>query len=183
MTSRPHPRKEGEEGGMLSIAAKCTPVLHAPSSTILLLPPKETQVEVWNGRGTILSYTLELGGSRRQAIEAGILRAGGVSVRIEDGNEEPGSEEAEERGKREKERDRREARCLNEGKGVDVYVTRWRGDRGILRLMHAFHLERQLERWRGCSMFKEITLVNYTGQAREYLKKLITATGATFTPR
>lgn len=29
---------------------------------------------------------------------------------------------------------------------------------------------------------QEITLTNYTGEAREYLKKLITAMGATFTP-
>lgn len=30
--------------------------------------------------------------------------------------------------------------------------------------------------------FQEITVTNYTGEAREYIKRLITAMGATFTP-
>ncbi|KAF8975380.1 hypothetical protein BDQ17DRAFT_1339990, partial [Cyathus striatus] len=103
----------GEEEGMLSIAAKYTPDLHAPSST----PPpppgeEEMQVEVWNGKRIMLSYILELGGSRRHDIEAGVI------VHIEDGDEVSGTEEGEERRKKEKERDRRGARALDEGEGV-----------------------------------------------------------------
>ncbi|KAF8987641.1 hypothetical protein BDQ17DRAFT_1435488 [Cyathus striatus] len=196
-----------KEGGMMGIAAKYTPDLHAPSSTLPPPPtPEEMQVEVWNGRRIMLSYTLELGGSRRQAIEAGIIRAGGVIVRIEDGDEVPGGAD-EERKAREKERDRREARALGEGEGVDVYVTRWRGGRGYSKayalgkiigtLAWLFHVQasgvftspldqllhypvprREIPGFKG----HEITLTNYTGEAREYLKKLITAMGATFTP-
>ncbi|KII83923.1 hypothetical protein PLICRDRAFT_95612 [Plicaturopsis crispa FD-325 SS-3] len=144
---------------------------------------------VWQGRKIMLSTTLELAGGRREAVEAGILRAGGDIVEFESNG---GDGDA-----------REEAQRVEE---ADVFVTRYRHGKAYIKAVKAkktigtltwlFHVEStgiissptdQLLHYpipkRPIENFShhEITVTNYTGDAREYLKKLIIAMGATFT--
>ncbi|KXN86850.1 BRCT-containing protein 1 [Leucoagaricus sp. SymC.cos] len=177
-----------------------------------LLPVKKGVLE---GKRILLSWTLTLYGGRREAVEAGIRRAGGVVLRYPgDDGEDLSTEEKERR------RDRKEARAAVE---CDVLVTRWRRGRaygkafrlkktigtmawlfnvestGIMsrpvdQLLHYPVPRKPIENFSQhvcflvfysllCSyLHQEITVTNYTGESREYLKRIITAMGAKFTP-
>ncbi|KAF9441018.1 BRCT domain-containing protein, partial [Macrolepiota fuliginosa MF-IS2] len=105
---------------------------------------------------------------------------------------------------KEKRRDKQQARAIVE---CDVLVTRWRNGRAygnafrlhrtigtlawlyyvqstgltprpVDQLLHYPIPRRQIDNFNA----HEITVTNYTGEAREYIKRLITAMGATFTP-
>ncbi|RXW21707.1 hypothetical protein EST38_g4150 [Candolleomyces aberdarensis] len=166
---------------------------------------------VWEGRRILLGRSLMLFKGRRQAVEVGIQRAGGEIVRW-DGDEEEdleeqsaSSEDTQEAWKRrERERERKEANAVE---GCDIYITRWRVGRAYVRayrcrktigtLAWLYHVQStgtvtspldQLlhypipnKKIEGFTQH-EITVTNYTGEAREYLKKLITTMGAQFTP-
>lgn len=137
---------------------------------------------VWDHRRVLLSPDLELSDDRRQAIEAGIVRSGGVVVEYD-------------------------ARRVDVEYDFDVLIARYRwgglyvqgvsGRKLIGSLTWLFHVEStgiigtptaQLLHYpvpkkpiEGFSAH-EITVTNYTGDARDYLKKLIGLMGATFTP-
>ncbi|KIJ92959.1 hypothetical protein K443DRAFT_684887 [Laccaria amethystina LaAM-08-1] len=160
---------------------------------------------VWGGRRILLSRTLRLFAGRRDAVEVGIRRSGGEIVRYAGDDEEDEEDPDEEiQEQKEWEMDRKEADVLKE---CDILVTRWRSGRPYVRafrngktigtLAWVFHvqstgiLSRPLDQLLHYPVPKkpienfslhEITVTNYTGEAREYLKKLITAMGATFTP-
>ncbi|KAI6032733.1 hypothetical protein F5J12DRAFT_712976 [Pisolithus orientalis] len=143
--------------------------------------------KVWGGRKVLLSRSLELSESQRAAVNAGITRSGGVVVKAEGIDDD----EAEERAV----------------DTCDVFVTRWRSGRAYFKAARASRLIGTLT-WlfnvessgtlhspldsllwypvprggipglAGC----EISITNYTGTARDYLKRLISLTGAKFTP-
>ncbi|EAU89078.2 hypothetical protein CC1G_11918 [Coprinopsis cinerea okayama7 len=128
---------------------------------------------------------------------------GAVKKRPEDETPEERDERLK-KERRERDLDRKEAEAVQE---CDVFITRWREGRGYLAaytshktigtLAWLYHVQStgvltrpqdQLlhypipkERISGFSGH-EITVTNYTGEAREYLKKLIITMGATFTP-
>ncbi|KAH0826410.1 hypothetical protein J3R83DRAFT_5383 [Lanmaoa asiatica] len=151
------------------------------------VPNEGEHVRVWAGRRILLSTSLDLGDSSRGAIEAGIQRAGGVIVPITEGADEHTEEKA-----------------VDE---CDVLITRWRSGKSYFKAARASLLIGNLS-WlfsvessgtlhspldsllwyptpRGgipdlidC----EISITNYTGAARDYLKRLIVLVGAKFTP-
>ncbi|KAG6916328.1 hypothetical protein DXG01_007310 [Tephrocybe rancida] len=154
--------------------------------------PREKTKNVWDSRRVLLGRSLELSGSRRDAVEAEIRRAGGKIVPHEGGKDE-------------------EMAVVDE---CDVFVTRFRSGRAYAQrpqvvrqavrqaktigtLPWVFHVhsigtlsppmdqllwypipKRPIEGFSG----HEITVTNYTGESREYIKKLIVAMGAKFTP-
>ncbi|KAL0949407.1 hypothetical protein HGRIS_009469 [Hohenbuehelia grisea] len=152
--------------------------------------PAASGKNVWQGKTILLSSTWELPESRREAVYAGIRRSGGVVIALEANGGEGSLEE--------------EAYKVDE---ADVLVTRWRSGRAYIKAMRAskligslswlFHVQStgiitmpttQLLHYpipkkpiEGFHMH-EITVTNYTGDARDYLKRLIHAMGATFTP-
>ncbi|KAF7970484.1 hypothetical protein HWV62_23847 [Athelia sp. TMB] len=185
--------------------------------------------DVWGGRRILLSTTLGLSEGRREAVEAGVRRAGGVVVRIPstpahfysasssrtkaNGTDNQGQGDGEEALKEsEAEEDAIE--------GTDIFITRWRGGRAYRKAMKSHKTVASLS-WlffaaslppsspgpssaggggglpspteqllhfpippgpcKGFSAHK-ITLTNYTGEAREYLKRLIAVLGGDFTP-
>ena len=103
---------------------------------------------VWGGRKIILSRTLQLYRGRREAVQAGIERAGGVVLRF-DGDEEEEETPIEllpEKGKEaegpkyklhmnERRRRRSEADMVND---CDVLVTRWRFGRAYVLVSFTF---------------------------------------------
>ncbi|KAH6906233.1 hypothetical protein BKA70DRAFT_439614 [Coprinopsis sp. MPI-PUGE-AT-0042] len=115
--------------------------------------------------------------------------------------------EKQRRARNERDLERREAETIKSGT-VDVYVTRWREGRGYVQahqgsrttigtLAWVYHVQStgvftrpmdQLLHYPiprgkiGGFEHHEITVTNYTGEAREYLKKLIITMGARFTP-
>ncbi|KAF9480753.1 hypothetical protein BDN70DRAFT_856332 [Pholiota conissans] len=182
--------------------------------------------QVWAGRRVLLSRTLQLYQGRREAVQKGIERAGGVVVRFADDDEEEeeptivevvvrddaeGAPDGATRtanlirlSAKEEERVKAEMAAVEE---CDVLVTRWRYGRPYIRAVRTqktigtlawlFHVQstgvltRPLDQLlhypvpkriiEGFSNHK-ITVTNYTGEAREYLKKLIAVMGAEFTP-
>jgi hypothetical protein len=90
------------------------PISSEPSSsTASSAPPVDTRTKkVWQGRRVLLSSTLGLVGGRREAVEVGIVRAGGVVVHWH-------AEELEGRKKRKL----TEAEIVEQ---CDVFVTRFR---------------------------------------------------------
>lgn len=93
-----------------------------PKDVDLMLVKKN----VWNGKRILLSWTLSLYGSRREAVEAGIRRAGGMVLRYPTDDDEDLTTEA-----REKRRDKKEARAVDE---CDILITRWRSGRSYGRV-------------------------------------------------
>ena len=84
----------------------------------------------WKGKRFLLSRTLQLYGTRREAVQIGIERSGGEVLRF-DGDDEPEEDRVEVLGKKkmsrhEKLRRRREADLVGQ---VDVLITRWRHGR------------------------------------------------------
>ncbi|KAH9483371.1 PAX-interacting protein 1 [Psilocybe cubensis] len=221
-------------GGVPGAAEGDTSIAHlAPPPTSSFSLPAVVTIsapKVWEERRILLSRTLQLWGRRRDSVQAGIERAGGIVVRFEGDEEEQeevpiSPEDAQEnksngstvgkdgeRGfgyderlsRQERRRRRREAERV---KDCDVLVTRWREGRGYVEAVRTqklvgtlawlFHVQscgvlshplNQLlhypvpkRRIEGFSAHV-ITVTNYTGEAREYIKKLVTAMGATFTP-
>ncbi|XP_006464077.1 hypothetical protein AGABI2DRAFT_180183 [Agaricus bisporus var. bisporus H97] len=166
-----------------------------PKDVDLMLVKKN----VWNGKRILLSWTLSLYGSRREAVEAGIRRAGGMVLRYPTDDDEDLTTEA-----REKRRDKKEARAVDE---CDILITRWRSGRSYGRAFRLhktigtmawlYHVESSGQTPRPVDQLlhypvprtpinnfgmHEITVTNYTGEAREYIKKLISSMGAKFTP-
>ncbi|KAF8841436.1 hypothetical protein BDN67DRAFT_980341 [Paxillus ammoniavirescens] len=143
---------------------------------------------VWGGRRILLSHSLELGKGSREAVEAGIRRAGGVLVRIHATGDEQDAEE----------------KAVDE---CDILVTRWRSGKAYFKAVRAsliigtltwlfgvessgtLHSPLDSLLWypvpRGgitALVDREISLTNYTGAARDYLKRLILLMGGKFTP-
>ncbi|KAG2140533.1 uncharacterized protein EDB93DRAFT_1161734 [Suillus bovinus] len=151
-------------------------------------------INVWAGRRLLLSCSLELGQGHREAVEANIQRAGGTVVKVKGTST---NEEAQEN---------EEATLVDE---CDVFVTRYRSGKAYFKaarssrpilvgnLTWMFHVDASgtlndphdsllwypvprggIPGLNEC----EITVTNYTGAARDYLKKLIQIMGARFTP-
>ncbi|KAI0278529.1 hypothetical protein BC826DRAFT_649275 [Russula brevipes] len=152
---------------------------------VLMTAEQETKLgqaetrDIWGSRRILLSPDLELSEGRLNAIEAGITRLGGVVVDCD-------------------------TQCAD---AFDVLIARYRwgtlytegvnGRKLIGSLIWLFHVQStgtigtptaQLLHYpipkkpiQGFSAH-EITVTNYTGDARDYLRKLITLMGATFTP-
>ncbi|KAF7362376.1 hypothetical protein MVEN_00584400 [Mycena venus] len=145
---------------------------------------------VWSGRRILLSTSLELAGSRRKIVEKGIQQAKGVPVKYSSNNGDGTAEE--------------EVRLLDE---CDVLVTRYRSGPvffkawrvgkliGTLSWLLNAHvtginsspmdqiLHFPIPRGNVEGFDKQVVSVtNYTGETRDYLKKLITLMGGNFTP-
>ena len=125
----------GAKKNMYAMAALFTAPMHESSSPALkdlqmaAGAASRMEVDIWKGKRIVLSRTLQLFDRRREAVEAGITRAGGVVVRY-NGDEEVdegfgviGATVEEELSKREKERRKNEADAVSD---CDVLVTRWR---------------------------------------------------------
>ncbi|KAG2065402.1 hypothetical protein BDR04DRAFT_1145402 [Suillus decipiens] len=151
-------------------------------------------VNVWAGRRLLLSRSLELRKGHREAVEANIQRAGGTVVKVKGTSTDEEVQENE------------EATLVDE---CDVFVTRYRSGKAYFKaarssrpilignLTWMFHVDASgtlndphdsllwypvpkggIPGLNEC----EITVTNYTGAARDYLKKLIQVMGARFTP-
>ncbi|KAG2357386.1 hypothetical protein BDR07DRAFT_1363282 [Suillus spraguei] len=151
-------------------------------------------VNVWAGRRLLLSRSLELRKGHREAVEANIQRAGGIVVKVKGTSTDEEGQENE------------EATLVDE---CDVFVTRYRSGKAYFKaarssrpilignLTWMFHVDASgtlndphdsllwypvpkggIPGLNEC----EITVTNYTGAARDYLKKLIQVMGARFTP-
>ncbi|KIK88110.1 hypothetical protein PAXRUDRAFT_802378 [Paxillus rubicundulus Ve08.2h10] len=143
---------------------------------------------VWGGRRILLSHSLELGKGSREAVEAGIRRTGGVLVKIHTTGDEQDAEE----------------KAVDE---CDVLITRWRSGKAYFKAVRASLLIGTLTWLFGVEssgtlhspldsllwypvprggvpglVDREISLTNYTGAARDYLKRLILLMGGKFTP-
>ncbi|KDQ49612.1 hypothetical protein JAAARDRAFT_165491 [Jaapia argillacea MUCL 33604] len=189
-------KKGGKLNGEKKALYRNAVMFSAKSGRDVPLPPgsqphattNETQ-DIWKGRRILVSPSLELKGGRREAVEVGIERAGGVVVRFES---EDGDGDFEE-----------EASRVDD---ADVLVTRYRAGAAYIKTVKAgktigtlpwlffvqttgtisrptdqlLHYPIPRDPVEGFPLH-EITVTNYTGEAREYLKKLITAMGAQFT--
>ncbi|KAK0225943.1 hypothetical protein IW262DRAFT_726268 [Armillaria fumosa] len=159
--------------------------LFRPDSDISGIPVKN----VWEGRRVLLSTNLELSEGRREAVEKGIRLAQGTVMDYlsnnGDGDEEEESTNVE---------------------SCDVYVTRFRSGKAYFKAVRAgkmigtlawlFNvqvtgtLSRPVDQLLHYPITRKpiegfsshiITITNYTGETRDYLKKLIDAMGASFT--
>ncbi|EMD41213.1 hypothetical protein CERSUDRAFT_89793 [Gelatoporia subvermispora B] len=152
-------------------------------------PPRD----VWKGRKILLSASLDLNESQRDAHESDIERGGGVVVKLELLDTGTASELSEE-----------ETRKVED---ADIFVTRFRSGAAYAKAMRLHKTVGTLS-WlwyvRASGTLSNptsqllhypvpkklidkfsnhiITITNYTGRDREYLKKLISAMGAQFTP-
>jgi len=91
------------------------------SSAAYTVAPVDARMKnVWQGRRVLLSLTLELAGGRREAVEVGIVRAGGVVVRWD-------AEELEDRKKRKA----KEAEMVEQ---CNVFVTRFRNGKAYAKV-------------------------------------------------
>lgn len=123
----------GVKKNMYTMAALFTSPMHESSPPSLddlqtaAVARSRMEANVWKGKKILLSRTLQLFDRRREAVQVGIERAGGVVVRY-DGDEEVDEgfgvlDGPEELSEREKERRKNEADKVLES---DVLVTRWR---------------------------------------------------------
>ncbi|KAF5370744.1 hypothetical protein D9758_001946 [Tetrapyrgos nigripes] len=175
---------------------KLSPERQALLKTALWDPEKEIPTrfddrDIFGGRRVLLGLSLELG-HRRGAVEAGIERTGGIVVDLEE------SDTVQEIDK------------INECDKIDecdIFVTRYRSGKAYYKAVRAgktigslawlFHvqsvgvLKRPLDQLLHYPIPRhppdgfsdiEITVSNYTGENREYLKKIIETMGAKFTP-
>lgn len=122
-------QESGVKRNMYALAALFTAPMHDSSSPPLkdleMAVANRMEVDIWQGKKILLGRTLQLFEGRREAVQIGIERAGGVVVRY-DGDEEVDEGFAgghDELSKREKERRKSEAEKVLES---DVLVTRWR---------------------------------------------------------
>ncbi|KAF7376219.1 hypothetical protein MSAN_00037000 [Mycena sanguinolenta] len=147
--------------------------------------PAEPVAKVWTGRKILLSSSLGLGDERQRVVEEAVKAAGGRIISSDDEEDE----------------EDRVSDC-------DVFVTRWRtgkafftafrankiiGTLNWLLYVHATGiLSSPMDQLLHYPVRKtpllhdftkhKITVTNYTGEAREYLKRLIQIMGAEFTP-
>ncbi|KAI0039891.1 hypothetical protein FA95DRAFT_1503597 [Auriscalpium vulgare] len=144
--------------------------------------------DVWAGRRILLCADLELSEGRRSAVDAGIARAGGTPLHDDDDRHNPTSAPTS--------TDEFDVLVCRYRWGP-LYVQAVRAKKLVGSLAWLFHVEAtgalsapagQLLHYPvprtpipGFSAH-EITVTNYTGEAREYLKRLIALMGATFTP-
>ncbi|KAJ3910299.1 hypothetical protein F5879DRAFT_1058529 [Lentinula edodes] len=158
---------------------------NAESATTKMVSPKQ----VFGQRRVLLAASLELG-ERRKAIESFIKRADGIIVTIGTNDDEGDAN--------------KEAEKIFD---CDIYVTRFRSGTAYYRAARAgktiaslswiFHvlsigiLTPPLDQLLHYPIPKkpiegfythEITITNFTGEAREYIKKLVCIMGAKFTP-
>ncbi|TFY62070.1 hypothetical protein EVG20_g6835 [Dentipellis fragilis] len=142
-----------------------------------------TERDIWRGRRILLSSDLELSDGRKDVVEAGIIRTGGIMLHTDPENEESQMDEAD--------------ALISRYRWGPLYIKAVKGHKLVGTLTWLFHVETigtvsaptaQLLHYPipkkpidGFSSH-EITVTNYTGESREYLKKLITLMGATFTP-
>ncbi|PBK74517.1 hypothetical protein ARMSODRAFT_952169 [Armillaria solidipes] len=156
-----------------------------PDSDISGIPVKN----VWEGRRVLLSTSLELSEGRRGAVEKSIHMAQGTVMDYRSNNGD-GDEEEE----------------LTNVEFCDVYVARFRSGKAYFKAVRAgktigtlawlFNvqatgtLSRPLDQLLHYPIPRKpvegfsshiITITNYTGETRDYLKKLIDAMGASFT--
>ncbi|KDQ26961.1 hypothetical protein PLEOSDRAFT_168763 [Pleurotus ostreatus PC15] len=154
-------------------------------------PMPKPSKNIWGSRRVLLSYTIGLSPERQLTLESTIERAGGVVVR------KPESQ-------MDLDEDEEETILVDE---ADVLITRYRAGKAYFKALTShkiigslswlFHVHSsailspptdQLLHYplprRGIDGFSshEISITNYTGEAREYIKKLIETMGATFTP-
>ncbi|KAJ6499219.1 hypothetical protein C8R45DRAFT_821020 [Mycena sanguinolenta] len=145
--------------------------------------PAEPVAKVWAGRKILLSSSLGLGDEEQRVIEEAVKAAGGRIISSDNEDDE----------------DDRVSDC-------DVFVTRWRTGKafftaankiiGTLNWLFYVHgmgvLSSPMDQLLHYPARKppllhdftkhKITVTNYTGEAREYLKRLIQMMGAEFTP-
>ncbi|KAJ7770143.1 hypothetical protein DFH07DRAFT_266653 [Mycena maculata] len=153
-------------------------------------PAKPLGEETWGGRKLLLSPSLGLEGDRRHALEQAVEAAGGMVLSYTSNNGD--GEEGE------------EFDLVSE---CDVLVTRWRSGRAFFRAAAEGKVVGTLT-WVFCVHTSgtmsspmdqllhyparkvpiedfskhQITVTNYTGDARDYIKRLIHTMGAKFTP-
>ncbi|KAF7350976.1 Brct domain containing protein [Mycena sanguinolenta] len=145
---------------------------------------------VWGGRRILLSTNLELVGSRRKIVEQGIVQAKGVLVKYSSNNGDGTPEE--------------EQSLLED---CDVFITRYRTERVFYEAYNAGKIIGTLSWLLNAHVtgvqtspvdqilhypvpkgnvegFEKhlISVTNYTGEMRDYIKKLITLMGGDFTP-
>ncbi|KAG2130893.1 hypothetical protein DEU56DRAFT_740363 [Suillus clintonianus] len=154
---------------------------------------RRERVNVWAGRRLLLSRSLELGQGHREAVEANIQRAGGIVVKVKGTGTDEEAQEDE------------EATLVDE---CDVFVTRYRSGKAYFKaarssrpilignLTWMFHVDASstlndphdsllwypVPRGGIPGLNECITVTNYSGAARDYLKKLIQIMGGRFTP-
>ncbi|KAJ7703113.1 hypothetical protein B0H17DRAFT_1041781 [Mycena rosella] len=145
---------------------------------------------VWGGRKVLLSPSLGLEGARRRVLEEAVEAAGGLIVTYTSYNGDGDEDEA-----------------YDLASVCDVFVTRWRAGQaffkafaeskiigtlnwlfyvhatGVLsspmdQLLHFPTRKLPIEDF----TTQQITVTNYTGEARDYIKRLIHTMGAVFTP-
>ncbi|KAI0935547.1 hypothetical protein AcV5_003952 [Taiwanofungus camphoratus] len=148
---------------------------------------------LWNGLRILLSASLGLSESQRDAHEADIRRGGGEAVTLQSGKSGSLKEIAEEETKKVEETDVLVTRYRTGA----AYVKAYKQDKTIGSLSwlwfvrssgtlsrptdQLLHYPIPMKPIEGFSSHI-ITITNYTGKDREYLKKLITTMGAEFTP-
>ncbi|KAL0579150.1 regulator of Ty1 Transposition [Marasmius crinis-equi] len=162
--------------------------------------PVTTQKAVYGGRRVLLSTTLELG-DRRVAVEAGIKRAGGKVVKLKSTEDEVDKiDDCDIFITRFRNGAAYFKACSPTfvlGLSTDIFCKAVRARKTVGTLQWLFHvqltgvLSRPLDQLlhyphpsKPIENFTdhEITITNYTGEARDYLKKLIAVMGADFTP-
>ncbi|TFK48096.1 hypothetical protein OE88DRAFT_1685439 [Heliocybe sulcata] len=181
-------RKEGEKGMRKSSVPGEKKALYESAVAETDQQTRGSSQNVWGGRKVLLGVTTKLKDGRREAIEAGIARAGGIVVQSHDrnGDEEEEAEKIED---------------------ADVYITRYRAGAAYYRALKSgktigtlswlFHvhstgvLAAPSDQLLHFPIPKDpipgfsshiITITNYTGEARDYIRKLIMTMGGSFTP-
>ena len=164
-------------------------------------PPAPRARNVWQGRSILLSPLLELDAQRRESVETRIRRAGGVVVTAQEENESIVVEQADILITRFRTGEAY-AKALAANKTIGTLAWLFYVERtGVVsrprdQLLHypvrskaipgfSDHVSRSSKpvfQATSYSYKQEITVTNYQGDAREYLKKLIEIMGAKFTP-
>lgn len=131
--------RSGEEEGKEEKAKKnmmATTNLFTPSSNSPKIPlPKNIDLlpvkrGILDNKRVLLSWTLSLYTTRREAVEAGIRRSGGVVLRYPGDDDDDLSTE-----EKEKRRDRKEGRAVGE---CDILITRWRFGKSYSKVFTLF---------------------------------------------
>ena len=162
--------------------------------------PAQPARDIWRGRAILLSSSLALDAQRRESVETRIRRAGGKIVVAQD--EESGVVAQADVLVTRFRAGPEYAQALAEGKTIGTLAWLFYVERvGVVsrprdQLLHYPIRNRPIEGFADhvsrvnhvsqmtlftCGCGQEITVTNYQGDARQYLKKLIEAMGAKFT--